>query len=172
MRLRSLAAVTAAALAAGVVHADITKKIDLAYSTGATLVGTVVCTNDFSSVISLNATLNGYDPYLFGFQGTGFTDLISAAFPTNSPPGPGTFFTLINDGTYNNFIDFGYTFDSSGITLTPVYNDVNYLDSFASGSVAPVPEPDTLGLLAVGLVGLGLAATHRRWTLNAARLTS
>jgi PEP-CTERM motif len=165
MRLRSLAALTAAALAAGVVHADVIENIQLAYSTGATLDGTVVCTDDFSSVISLNATLNGYDPYLFGFQGTGFTDLFSAAFPTNSPPGPGTFFALINDGTYNNFIDFGYTFDSSGITLTPVYNDVNYLDSFASGSVTSVSEPGTLALLAVGL--FGLAATRRRWALSA-----
>ncbi len=165
MRSRSLAALTATALVAGVAHADVVDNVSLMYQSGATLNGTLVLSNDFSSVVSLDGRLSGYDPYLLGFQGTGFTDVISGAFPVNLGTDPGTFFTLVFDGTYNNFIDFGYSFDSTGITLSPITNDVNFFDPVVSASVTSVPEPTTSALLALGL--FSLVATRRRWTLNA-----
>jgi hypothetical protein len=49
MRPLTLAALTPTALTAVVAHADVT------YASGATLDGSVVCTNNFSSVVSVNA---------------------------------------------------------------------------------------------------------------------
>jgi hypothetical protein len=186
MRSLTLAAMTAAAFTAGVAHADITENITLTYSSGATFDGTIVCTDDFSAVNSLIGTLNGYDGTVgAGFQGAGFTDPITALSPLNYNLSPNTFFTQLSDGGWANLIDFGYSYDSSGITLSPGdvesnpgvialvgYNNINYGlppwgDVLVSGSVTPtsVPEPGTLTLLAFGL--LGLAVTRRRKTVTA-----
>jgi hypothetical protein len=75
MRPLTLAALTPTALTAVVAHADVT------YASGATLDGSVVCTNNFSSVVSVNAILSGYDSSGSGFVGRGFSDPIAAVFP-------------------------------------------------------------------------------------------
>jgi hypothetical protein len=59
MRPLTLAALTPTALTAVVAHADVT------YVSGATLDGSVVCTNDFSSVVSVNAILTTATQHLF-----------------------------------------------------------------------------------------------------------
>jgi hypothetical protein len=183
MRSLTLAAMAAAALTAGVAHADVTENIDLTYASGATFDGTIVCTDDFSAINSLNGTLNGYDGTVgAGFLGAGFSDPITVLLPSNYNLSPNTFFTqLIDaDGTGPNFIDFGYSFDSSGITLSAGgvepdpnnsgllgYNNINYGDVLVNESVTAtsVPEPGTLTMFTLGLLGLGV--TRRRRTMVA-----
>ena len=167
MRSLTLAAMTAAALTAGVAHADVTENVDLTYYSGATFDGTIVCTDDFSSIISVDGILNGYDPSGgYGLQPNSF-DPITALFPVNMNLIANPFYAQLPDSTQMNWVDFGYSFDSSGITLTSEYNNVNYSDLLVSGSLTPVgvPEPGTLTLLALGL--LGLAVIRRRETVNA-----
>jgi len=75
MRPLTLAALTPTALTAVVAHADVT------YASGATLDGSVVCTNNFSSVGSVNAILSGYDSSGSGFVGGSFSDPIYTGWP-------------------------------------------------------------------------------------------
>jgi len=77
MRPLTLAALTPTALTAVVALAEVT------YASGATLDGSVVCTNNFSSVVSVNAILSGYDSSGTGFVGRSFSDPITAVFPHN-----------------------------------------------------------------------------------------
>jgi hypothetical protein len=181
MRSLTLAAMTAAALTAGVAHADVTENVDMTYYSGATFDGTIVCTDDFSSITSVNGILTGYDPNGQGFQGPSYSDPVTALSPYNYAAvyhlSPNTFFSQLTDSGGYNWLDFGYSYDSSGITLSPGgvesdpsngllgYNNVNYADQLLSASVTSVPEPGTLTLLALGL--LGLAVIRRRETVNA-----
>jgi hypothetical protein len=172
MRSLTLAAMTAAALTAGVAHANVTENVDLTYSYNSTFVGTIVCTDDFSSIISVNGILNGYDPNINGFQGLGSSDPITADTALSpilnySPDASTLFFAQLPDSTQLNWVDFGYSYDSSGITLSSVYNDVDNGETLVSGSVTPVdvPEPGTVTLFALGL--FGLVVTRRRRTMSA-----
>jgi hypothetical protein len=180
MRSLTFAAMAAAALTAGVAQADVTENIDLIYASGATFDGTIVCTDDFSSINTVNGILTGYDPNGGGFQGPGFSDPITALLPTNYNLSPNTFFSQLVDSGGQNWVDFGYSFDSSGITLSPGgvepdpnnsglvgYNNTDYVDALVSASLTPVgvPEPGTLTMFTLGLLGLGV--TLRRRTMVA-----
>ena len=189
MRSLTLAALTVAALTAGVARADVVDDLSLTYASGATFNGTLVLSDDFSSVLSLNGTLFGYDSGSQS-QGVGLTDPISSLpsiplFNLGSIYGLGSnvFFSMVSDTGGFNWLDFGYSYTSSGITLNPGgqedltysqsvvgYNNADYYDPLVSASATSVPEPGTLTLLGLGL--LGLAATRRRWTLKVARLTN
>jgi PEP-CTERM motif-containing protein len=180
MRSLTFAAMAAAALTAGVAHADVTENIDLTYASGATFDGTIVCTDDFSSITTVNGILTGYDPSGSGFFGPGFSDPITAVSPANYNLSPNTFFSQLTDSTFANWVDFGYSFDSSGITLSPGgvepdpnnsglvgFNNINYGDALVDESVTAtsVPEPGTLTIFTLGLLGLGV--TRRRRTMVA-----
>src|ERR1700739_950350 len=102
MRAFSLAALTAAALTAGVARADITENLALTYQSGATFDGTMVVSDDFTSILTSNGTLSGYDPGIQGFLGVGYTDPITADVPFNLNLSPNTFFCQLFDGPFGN----------------------------------------------------------------------
>lgn len=174
MRSLTLAALAAATLTAGVAHSNVIENLALKYQSGATFDGTLVLSDDFSSIASVTGTLTGYDSSATGFQGLCFSDLITSVSPLNYDLAPSTFFSQLGDSTFANFLDFGYSYDSSGITLSAGgvelepslglagYNNINYDDQVVSGSVTPVPEPGALALFSIGLLSLG-ATRHRTW---------
>jgi len=82
MRPLTLAALTSTALTAVVAHAHVT------YASGATLDGSVVCTNNFSSVVSMNAILSGYDSSGSGFVGRASPTRSRPCFPTTNNRNP------------------------------------------------------------------------------------
>jgi hypothetical protein len=180
MRSLTLAAITAATLVgAGVAHADVIENVDLTFASGAEFIGTMDLAPDLSVIDSFSGTLYGYDP-VNGGQLVGGIDPFSdaAADVPNFSATPGTDFVSIaydNPLNFVNWIEIGYTYSASGITLyaggvdmvAPPNgtNNVNYTDPLVGSAVTQVPEPATLGLLGLGLLGLG--AARRRRTVNA-----
>jgi PEP-CTERM motif len=175
MRSLTLAAITAAALAgAGVANADVIDQLNLTYASGATFIGTVDISDDFSTVNSFVGVLNGYDVGGGGYLGAGYSDTITALAPGDYGLAPGTYFSQMVDDSGQNWIDFGYSFDASGITLSPggtdpeYYNglsgsnNVSYADPLVDSTVTSVPEPGTLALFGLGLLSLGAMRLRRK----------
>jgi len=168
MRALILAAIGVATLAVPTMaSADVIENADLTFASGATFDGTITFSNDFSVVDAVNGTLTGYQAGIAGYVGSG-SDAISTVFDLgfNSSPGPYLYYLLDNadPSSSTHLIQFVYASDGTGVTLLPgsagFYsgNNVDLQDAMVSGTVtSSVPEPGTVGLLALGLLALGAA---------------
>lgn len=153
--------------------ADELYNLNLLFASGATFAGTVDLSPDFSNVDAVNGTLTEYQYGNTGYEGSGSDTIdwvwyggydfanppVESTFLMDGPPGNYTF----GDGGYYNYIDFTYNYSNapSLVFSSQSYgNSVDYFDPLVSGSITPTPEPGTIMLLGIGL--LGFAGMVRR----------
>lgn len=100
----------------------------------------------------------------FGFFLTGVQSLYSALISVNFSDGASQSLTApINTAggaSYFGFTDAGTSI--SGITISNISNDAWGIDDVSYTSASKVPEPASLPLLSLGLVGIGLAGRRSR----------
>jgi len=164
--LNSVVAATAlaAVFAPVVARADVTRLVTMNFLSGATFIGDVTFSNDFSQVNGVTGALSGS---VYGL------DPISWVwFPgSNYSTGQDNFSTFLMDGTppdgYNYFLLFAYNYSSAThLTFTSgasSYGDnmVGYADPMVSGVIA-TPEASTWAMMALGFAGLGLLGNRAR----------
>lgn len=153
-----------AALAAPSAKADIIEQVNMTFQSGATFSGDVSFANDFSSFDAVTGTLTG-GPY--------GTDSINWVWSGNNfSTGADNFSNWLMDGSnvgYTYYIQFAYNYAdaptlnfTSGVSYNGDDNYINYSDPLVSGNISSVPEPASMALLGVGMIGTAVMARRRR----------
>ncbi len=126
-----------------------------------TITGTV---GNFTGTL-LSATFSGSNPIELMNQGNGITELLGSSIFGTMAPALGSYYNF-NTTTSNLG---GFSLLLSGLGASPTVNSGN-IDMAASGTFIPngtsVPEPASMAMLAIGLVGT-VAIGRRRKTLAA-----
>jgi len=139
------------------VHADTLQVYDVSITTdnGATVTGTLtfdVTTDTF--IAPSFATVSGESGIYNGYAASGWNgtyDVIN----DGAVPGTGLYVNLADNGS-NLYFQFN---DVGGVLSFASQSDVGYyylMDHFASATLTAVPEPETLAMFAIGLLGLVL----------------
>jgi hypothetical protein len=178
---RSGVLVAAAALAitlfmGAAAQAGVVELVKMTFASGAVFSGDVTFTNGFSNVAAVNGTLTDYHYGLsfssggyFGFSGSG-SEAIDWVQGGGSQ-GSDNYGFYLADGSsshYWNTILFAYNDSGPVLTLAPAgsyqgYN--NYIDQddpMVSGSITPVPELATWGMMLIGFGMVGFKLRRRR----------
>jgi hypothetical protein len=163
-------AIAAAALAVTLVpvhaSAGVVETVTMDFASGATFIGEVTFTDDFSSYYAVSGILSG-GPY--------GSDAITAVWAPgyNYSTGTGNFSNWLVDGTppdsYSVWIQFAYNYSvATGLTFTSgasfegFDNAINYADPMIHGSISAAPEPATWAMMGLGFASLGFAGWRVR----------
>jgi hypothetical protein len=159
---------------ASAANATVVKQVNLDFQSGATFSGTVTFTNGFTSVTGVHGVLDGYQYGHAGYRGSGADAITWVWAPgTDFATGSHTYLNYLMDGTnssnYSNWLQFGYSYNASGISLFSGglgvlgnVNNVDYTDRLISGTIRNVAEPATLSMVGIALLVLGLALRRRQ----------
>jgi len=166
--LRTIAIVAlavASVAAATLAKADPVDYVDLTFASGATFIGTVTFTDDYSSIVAVDGTLTGYEAGTTGYVGGSASDMIDWVWNSyNYALETDEYGNFLVDGPntdYWNWIAFTYNYSGVPVlTLAPGDNygvEVDYDDPLVNGSISSTatPEPGTLLLFGSSLVAFG-----------------
>lgn len=159
----------AALFATGAARADVLENVQMTFASGATFVGQVSFSDDFSQMLAVNGLLSGGDG---GYGNDPIGWIWNPA--VNFSSGDGNLSNFLLDGpadSYNNFILLAVNASdptqlqfTTGASFAGADNTVDYGDAMVSGSitaVSQVPEPSRLPLFAAGLAALALVARRK-----------
>jgi hypothetical protein len=170
----SIAAVTAACLSPTFASANVVESIDMQFQSGATFVGDVTFTDNFSAATAVSGTLSGagYGTDSINWVWSNGTNYSTGAnnYSDFLMDGPGSGY--VSTGSYNNWIQLSINYAdpnqlvfASGVSYGSFDNFVDYVDPMVSGSingVSAVPEAGTWAMLMLGLGAVGFALRKTR----------
>jgi len=159
-------------------RADAVEALDLTFQSGATFIGTVDLSDDYSSVTGVNGVLAG-GPYTtqdiswvwdLGVNHSTATDVFST-FLMSGTPGPGT--PNVDGATFDDFVGFSYDY-ALAPNITPsgigtentvcdggaATNCIDFTDLMVSSSITAIPEPTSVAIFVTTL--LAVAAVVRK----------
>lgn len=160
---------------ASAAQATQTLNVTMQFQSGASFVGTVDFTDDFSSYTDVAGTLFGYEGGYY--TGTGSTAFTWVWDNVNWSSGVDNFSNWLMDGTpggsdYNTAIQLAYNYSdpnnltfTNGVSWGGFDNYISYVDPMVEGSFGQsqaVPEPSTWAMMLFGFFGLGLAIRRHR----------